>query len=95
MCGAAVEHEAQKGRGSGSGGQGRVRGGAQAAGVGPQGGGGPDIGRFPRLSVRFIATFISTSISTSVDVWPIAKQGVSDKSLCTSFATFTKGIRGW
>ena len=39
MCGAAVKHEAQKGRGSGSGGQGRIRGGAQAAGVGPQGGG--------------------------------------------------------
>ena len=39
MCGAAVKHEAQKVGGSGSGGQGRIRGGAQAAGVGPQGGG--------------------------------------------------------
>ena len=48
MCGAAVEHEAQKGRGSGSGGQARVRGGAQAAGVGPQHGGGGAHLQIPR-----------------------------------------------
>ena len=34
-------------------------------------------------------------ISRSVDVWNIATQAVSDEYLCTSFATFTKGMRRW
>ena len=48
MCGAAVEHEAQNGRGSGLGGQARVRGSAQAAGLVPQHGGGGAHLQIPR-----------------------------------------------